>query len=281
MTVIRGQHETRYVYSSSSLLGPHQLRLRPREDAFQRLRSFDLRISPEPQGQAWGTDADGNACLQAWWIGATHHLLVRTKFEVELNRRNPFDFLVTEGARSLPFRFGDLEHGMAAVYLHDPAAQSVREYADKIRSEDAGTPVELLVHLARRIYADIQQEVREHGAPMPPAETLRTGRASCRDLAVLFNAVCRCWGIPARFVSGYERASAIEDHGYMHAWSEVYFPGSGWRGFDPSRGLAVAEGHVAVAAARDPEGAAPVLGNFAGAGTAQMQYSVQLSEDAS
>lgn len=278
--VLRGQHETRYVYASSALLGPHQLRLRPREDAYQRLKSFDLRISPQPQGQSWGTDADGNACLQAWWIGETHHLLIRTSFEVEVRRENPFDFLMAEGAGALPFRFGEIEQGLAAVYLHDPEAEAVRDYADAVRRESGGTPIELLAHLTRRIYQDIQQEVREQGAPMPPAETLAVGRASCRDLAVLFNAVCRWWGIPARFVSGYDVSSSLQDQGYMHAWSEVYFPDSGWRGFDPSRGLAVAERHVAVAASRDPLGAAPILGKFAGAGAAQMQCSVQLSEDA-
>lgn len=280
MTILRGSHETRYSYAGSCLLGPHQLRLRPREDAWQRLRSFDLRISPEPQGQAWGTDAEGNSCLQVWWIGETHHLLVRTRFEVEVNRGNPFDFLITDAASSFPLRYGEREHAMAAVYLQDPDVPSIRSYADNVRGAGGLAPVPLLLELARRIHGEIRSVVRETGPPLAPAETLRQGEASCRDLAVLFNSVCRCWGIPARFVSGYERASALEDSGHMHAWSEVYLPVIGWRAFDPSRGLAVAEDHVTVAAALDPEGATPILGAFSGKGTAHMHYDVRLSSHA-
>jgi transglutaminase-like putative cysteine protease len=267
------------VYAGASRLSPHQIRLRPREDAIQRLRAFDLRISPEPQGRAWGTDAEGNACLQAWWLGETHHLLVRSSFEVELHLTNPFDFLITESAGSLPFRFSEPEQALASAYLQDPEAAAVREYADQIRLQGPESPMQLLIVLAARIHGELRQTVRESGPPLPPGETLRAGVASCRDTAVLFNAVCRCWGIPARFVSGYERASAQQDHGYMHAWSEVYFPGIGWRGFDASRGLAVSEGHIAVAASRQPEGATPILGHFLGSGPVHMQYSVQLSEE--
>lgn len=277
MTRLSGQHETRYVYAGSAVLAPHVLRLRPREDACQRLRKFELRISPEPQGQSWGADADGNAFLQVWWLGQTHHLLVRSRFEVEVQRSNPFDFLITPEADAIPPQFSEREKAVAAVYLLDSKAISVLSYAERIRAGAQAGSVGLLSLLAREIFGGIRQVIRESGSPFDPEETLRRGEGSCRDLAVLFNAVCRCWGIPARFVSGYECAAAQESHGYMHAWSEVYLPGIGWRGFDASRGIAIAEAHVAVAAARDPDAATPILGHFTG-GAAQMQYTVSLRE---
>jgi transglutaminase-like putative cysteine protease len=104
-----------------------------------------------------------------------------------------------------------------------------------------------------------------------------TGRAgSCRDLAVLFCAVCRAVGVAARFVSGYECGATSMEHAYMHAWAEVYLEGGGWRGYDPSRGLAVSTFHVPVAAAADAQLAAPVSGTYRGAAGSKMDFSISI-----
>ncbi|HEV2448249.1 MAG TPA: transglutaminase-like domain-containing protein, partial [Candidatus Sulfopaludibacter sp.] len=118
--------------------------------------------------------------------------------------------------------------------------------------------------------------VREDGPPLPPDVTLREGAASCRDLAVLFCAACRAHRLAARFVSGYERAAAFEEQSEMHAWAEVYLPGGGWRGYDPSRGLAVSTGHIAVAAAADPQLAAPIIGAYRGSARSTMEHSIHM-----
>jgi transglutaminase-like putative cysteine protease len=102
---------------------------------------------------------------------------------------------------------------------------------------------------------------------------------SCRDLAVLFCDACRVMGIAARFVSGYECASATVEETYMHAWAEVYLPGIGWRGYDPSRGLAVSNGHIAVAAGFDHDLASPVAGWYSGGSRSQMETSLRLQVD--
>jgi transglutaminase-like putative cysteine protease len=100
---------------------------------------------------------------------------------------------------------------------------------------------------------------------------------SCRDLAVLFCDVCRAMGIAARFVSGYECASAGRQDSYMHAWAEVYLPGAGWRGYDPSRGLAVSNTHVAVAAGFDYDLASPIAGAYFGGSGSRMETSLRMS----
>ena len=116
------------------------------------------------------------------------------------------------------------------------------------------------------IYERVQLVRRETGDPWTAEETWRAGCGACRDLAVLFVETCRLLGVAARFVSGYEFAAETSDAFDLHAWAEAYVPGVGWRGFDPSRGLATTQDHVAVAAAATPQGAAPVIGAFRGDG---------------
>jgi transglutaminase-like putative cysteine protease len=106
--------------------------------------------------------------------------------------------------------------------------------------------------------------------------TLREHDGTCRDLTVLFCAACRSAGIAARFVSGYECEAATQDSADMHAWAEVYLPGGGWRGYDPSQGLAVSTSHVAVAAAANPAMAASVSGIYRGAVRSRMQFAIAM-----
>ena len=108
---------------------------------------------------------------------------------------------------------------------------------------------------------------------------MREQEGSCRDLAVLFCAACRAVGLAARFVSGYERDASLQENGDLHAWADVYLEGGGWRGYDPSRALAVASTHVAVAAASDPLLASPVSGTFRGAATAKLEFSISMQVD--
>ena len=126
------------------------------------------------------------------------------------------------------------------------------------------------------MFADIRYIIRDVGAPHPAETTLRGQEGSCRDLAVLFCAACRAVGLAARFVSGYERDASLQENGDLHAWAEVYLEGAGWRGYDPSRALAVAASHVAVAASSDPLLASPISGTFRGSASAKMEFSISM-----
>ena len=126
------------------------------------------------------------------------------------------------------------------------------------------------------MFATTRHMIREVGPPQPAESTLRDRAGSCRDLAVLFCAACRAVGLAARFVSGYERDASLQENGDLHAWAEVYLEGAGWRGYDPSRALAVAASHVAVAASSDPLLASPVSGTFRGSATAKMEFSISM-----
>ncbi len=133
-----------------------------------------------------------------------------------------------------------------------------------------------LTGLCQQMFSTFQQMTRLEGPPWSSSETLLRMEGSCRDLAVLFCDCCRAVGIAARFVSGYECASAGSAHPYMHAWAEVYLPAAGWRGYDPSRGLVVADTHVAVAAAADPAMASPVAGAYFGGWESRMETSLHM-----
>lgn len=258
-------HSTVYRYPSAVYLEPHTLRLRPREDGTQRLVRYGIEILPAPSGRSPTLDQDGNVALAVWFGEPACELSIRTSFEVETMRVNPFDFVLTGAAYEEPLR------SALAPYL---AAGDVPGLADFLPGEPG--PMPFLAALNTRLFQEFRQEARDEGAPYAPEVTLGRRAGSCRDLAVLFCAACRARGLAARFVSGYEQAAAFEDHRHMHAWAEVFLPGGGWRGYDPSRGLAVSTGHVAVAAAADPRLAAPVAGTYRGAAGATMEFSIAM-----
>jgi transglutaminase-like putative cysteine protease len=136
--------------------------------------------------------------------------------------------------------------------------------------------------LAQQLHAMLGRVERPEGEPLAPEETLRRGEASCRDQTLLFMETCRSLGYAARFVSGYYYAGPESDDHELHAWAELYLPGGGWRGFDPTSGLAAGEAHIAIAAAIQPRMAAPVSGSIRGRGSSSLHTHValeQVSED--
>ena len=163
------------------------------------------------------------------------------------------------------------------VYVEVTAGigETVRGFAAEAAQASGGKTLEFLTVLNQSISRDFTYVTRDMGAPRPPEVTLAAREGSCRDFAVLFAAACRAAGLAARFVSGYN-AGAERPEADMHAWAEVYIEGGGWRGYDPSSGLAVSTGHVAVAAAAEPALAAPVTGTFRGPAQARLTYSISV-----
>lgn len=271
-------HRTFYRFERPVFLEPHVLRLRPRCDATQHLLSYRLAIAPEPAGLSEGLDAEGNPMACAWFDGETESLEISVAFTAQALRSNPFAYLVTDsGPASLPATYpGGLEP-VLAPYRSAPTGEAVVALAEDLRRETGGETLGFLAALNDRIYRKCQVILRETGDPWPAERTWAEKRGSCRDLAVLFDAACRAVGLAARFVSGYQEGDRIQEERYLHAWSEVYLPGGGWRGYDPTHGLAVADRHLAVAASRDPAGAAPVTGTFRGTGVgARMEYELEI-----
>nr|WP_277874380.1 MULTISPECIES: transglutaminase family protein [unclassified Leptolyngbya] len=135
-----------------------------------------------------------------------------------------------------------------------------------------------LWELNQQIFNTCQHIVREQGDPFPPGLTWKTKTASCRDMTVLFIEACRAMGLAARFVSGYHEGDPDWKQRHLHAWAEVYLPGAGWRGYDPTQGLAVGDRHIALVAAPNSRTTVPISGSLkSGIGvTTEMQYALTI-----
>jgi transglutaminase-like putative cysteine protease len=258
-------HKSLYTYSRPAFLEPQTVRLRPRSDAAQSLISFEIDIQPAPAGSSQSLDLDGNVVTHAWFEGLTQSLTITTRSKVDTQRDNPFDYMLTEpGAELLPMSYAEPVAPFLKPYQAHGSGDVIERFAKSIADQSDNQTMRFLTALNSEIYGGFRQVIREHGGPRRAEETLALKEGSCRDLTMLFIEACRCLGIAARFVSGYHSEAPKEGPRYLHAWPEVYLPGAGWRGYDPSQALAVAEQHVAIAAAATPQLAAPVSGNVRG-----------------
>ncbi len=263
-------HTSTYHFSQPVRLEPHVLRFEPRHDGTQQLLDFQLLIEPTPAGLSSSLDAAGNAVTHAWWDDTSTSLSIHSRATVRTLRENPYDFLLDRSRTRLPLDYGD-EQGPLLPYLKGDTqpvscGSPLGQLAARVRDTGRSELMPLLGALNNILHERIEVVHRAEGPPWPAEQTWNQRQGACRDLAVLFIDVCRHLGIAARFVSGYEAPVGGSDPYELHAWAEVYVPGGGWRGYDPSRGLATADRHVAVAASPSPAGAAPVTGTFRGTG---------------
>ena len=256
-------HQTIYSFSQPVILKPHLLRLRPRCDRFNHLQSFSLSVLPLCQGSSDFVDLDGNNLIKLWFNQATSKLSIQTSAKVETSCTNPFAYLLEPWATSLQFDYPSSLLKQLEPYLQPygfVTDSSALELAQEIVMSTQGNTLNFLFELNQRIYQDCKYTIRDTGQPFPPGVTWRTKQGSCRDYAVLFMDVCRAVGIAARFVSGYQEGDAQQQSRDLHAWVEVYLPGAGWRGYDPTLGLIVSDRHIPLAASAIPKYAAAVEG---------------------
>ena len=261
-------HLTEYRYASAVTLLPHRLRLRPLESHSLRLESSALAISPA-HSLRWYRDPLGNSVAQVIFSESATLLRIASELTIAVYDDAPLDFVVEDYAASFPFAYAAGEQIDLAPY-----AQSVY-FAERVVVRDwlAGfgllqRPVEtfaLLTRLNAQIAGAFRYQAREAEGVQSPATTLGIGSGSCRDFAALFIESCRYLGLAARFVSGYLHKPEDETgHAVTHAWAEVYQPGPGWKGFDPTSGVVTGNRHIPVAVARHPEAVPPVSGSFVG-----------------
>jgi transglutaminase-like putative cysteine protease len=267
------RHITTYRYGASAILGPHHVRLYPRLGAPDRLESFELIVSPEPVSLHWIIDPQGNRVARLLFDRAAKELEIIALAKLAISARNPFDFLIAPEAEFWPF-----------AYAPDIAAELAPNLVDTLGPGDGGVHVAALLADARarpgpllpfliwlnsEMANRIGYQVRFEPGVQAPEQTLANGQGSCRDIAHAFIAIARRLGLAARFVSGY----LLQDSGPMwlgegddqldsglHAWAELWIPGAGWVGFDPTSGLLAAEHHIALAAAPHVASAMPVTG---------------------
>jgi len=268
MKRIEIRHLTRYEFASPVRLGPHVLLVRPREGHDLRIASSELTITPDA-AVTWRRDLYDNVLgVATFGEQPVTALEIESGVRVELYDTMPLDFLVEQHALHFPFEYRPKERVGLAPFMRPLRRnpESIQGWLKPYRESPQGTETfALLDRMNGDIHSRLGYEVREEEGVLPPAETLRRGRGSCRDLAALFIESCRRLGIAARFVSGYVHGPAAEAGGAAtHAWAEVYLPGAGWKGFDPTSAAVVGPDHIPVAVHRDPEAVPPVAGSFVG-----------------
>jgi transglutaminase-like putative cysteine protease len=275
---LRIYHHTRYEYTGGVFLEPHILRFHPRPDHHLKVQSFELNISPKPGGQAHHVGTSSHFEQAIWFEGVADHLDLEATSVVETLHTNPLNFLLYPfTATRLPMVYEQAWQEQMAAFTqpvsHHP---ELRRFAKEMMLEADYLTVPFLALVNQTIFEQYKYERREAGNPYLPEYTIMLRRGSCRDLAYLLMAVCREAGLAARFVSGYYFSPIAERRHELHAWVEVYLPGAGWRGYDPSQGLMVADRHVAVAAASHTETCAPVTGSYRGAVGASLKTKVRV-----
>lgn len=272
------RHKTNYRYSRPVLLGPQTLRFRPRSEPGQHLLEYHLKITPEPVGRSDYLDIENNPVTRVWFNGETDSLQIDMQLKLETLCSNPFDYLLSDHAERLPLQAPQTAGIASAYLLRDYVDASVNAFAEATSHAANYQTTEFLNRLNLTLFNDFKHFNRETGAAQTPAVTLHNRSGACRDLAVLFVDCCRYLGIPARFASGYQKGNLQSERRHLHAWPEVYLPGAGWRGYDPTHGIAIADSHVTVAAAAAPRDTMPVSGSFTGPGaTSSLDYSVKIA----
>ncbi|MDE2594280.1 MAG: transglutaminase family protein, partial [Burkholderiales bacterium] len=265
-------HVTHYTYDRLVSLSPQVIRLRPAPHCRTRILSYSLRVDPVVHFINWQQDPFSNHLARLVFPEQTKAFKVTVDLVAEMAVYNPFDFFLEPEAEHYPFAYDEASARDLAPYLvKSPLTPRLQAFVDSIDRSEVRT-IDFLVGLNQRLQNDISYTIRMEPGVQTPEETLTLRSGSCRDTGWLMVQALRHLGLAARFVSGYliqlkadvaalDGPSGTEvDFTDLHAWCEVFLPGAGWIGLDPTSGLLAGEGHIPVACTPEPTGAAPVTG---------------------
>jgi len=265
-------HKTSYKYDRLVTLGPQIVRLRPAPHSRTQIVSYSLKVKPAKQFVNWQQDPQSNYLARFVFPEPTDEFSLEVDLVADMAVINPFDFFLEPYAEEFPFAYEPWEQRELRPFLETlPIEPELEKYVAAVPRAKKQS-VNFLVELNQKVQSDIRYLIRMEPGVQTPEETLTSRSGSCRDSAWLIVQVLRHLGLAARFVSGYliqlkpdvksldGPSGAPEDFTDLHAWAEVYLPGAGWVGLDPTSGLFAGEGHIPLAATPDPQTAAPVTG---------------------
>lgn len=284
-------HTTEYRYREPVELTPHWLRLLPRSSHGLLVQRSEITLSPQV-GVRWNLDAEGAIIGKAIFPEKTDRLLITSHLLLEQKITDPFDFLLDGRALTLPISYTEREATLLSPYLlpGDPTSRPALEeflrpfllpsLFSGLQSAGSTTPtLETLTSLCRALPDRFRYLVRPEEGTRTCGETIQLGEGTCRDFAHLFIEAARMLGIASRYVSGYLCSSQDGTGGdaHTHGWCELYLPGAGWRGFDPTNGILAGGHHVAVAMSLAAGEIPPVEGSYCGTSDLCLAHEVSIS----
>ncbi len=269
-------HKTHYDYDRLATLGPQIIRLRPAPHCRTPIVSYSLKITPDDHFLNWQQDPQSNYLARLMINKPTMEFGVEVDLVVDLAPINPFDFFLDEYAENYPFTYDRaLQRELRPYFQKMPMGMRFKELLNSIDTAEVRS-IDFLAKINQTVNEMLEYNLRMDPGIFSPEQTLREGRGSCRDFAWLLVNLYRRLGLAARFVSGYSiqlaadekpidedaPSGVVEDVCDLHAWCEVYLPGAGWIGLDPTSGLFCGEGHIPLATSADAKGAAPIEGGI-------------------
>ena len=265
-------HVTHYKYDRPIKLGAQVVRLRPAPHCRSTIVSYSLKVEPAQHFVNWQQDPFANYLARLVFPEKTTEFKVTVDLVVEMAVYNPFDFFLEPEAENFPFAYNAAQKQELAPYLiTDPVTPLLKSYLSKIDRKERRT-IDFLVWLNQQVQQDVKYLIRMEPGVQTPEETLKNASGSCRDSGWLLVQLMRHCGLAARFVSGdliqlVPDVKALDgpsgttvDFTDLHAWCEVFLPGAGWVGLDPTSGLLAGEGHIPLACTPSPSSAAPIEG---------------------
>jgi len=266
------KHVTHYRYDRRVALSPQVVRLRPAPHCRTPILSYSLRVEPGDHFVNWQQDPFANYLARLVFPEQTTEFKITVDVVAEMAVYNPFDFFLEPEAERFPFRYAPgEEHDLAPYLAKGELTPRFKAFVDSVDRHEQRT-IDFLVAINQRLQHEIKYLIRMEPGVQTPEQTLERAAGSCRDTGWLLVQALRHLGLAARFVSGYliqlkpdvksldGPSGAEADFTDLHAWCEVYLPGAGWVGLDPTSGLLAGEGHIPVACTPEPSSAAPVTG---------------------
>ncbi|EMI42615.1 DUF2126 domain-containing protein [Rhodopirellula sp. SWK7] len=265
-------HKTSYEYDRPIMVGPQLVRLRPAYHGRTPIQSYQLTVSPSEHFVNWQQDPFANPIARLIFEKPINHLSVTVDLVADMTVINPFEFFVDDEAGKFPFEYDDDTKRQLASYLEPGELTPALDAWIKSLPQSNERTIDFIVDINRAAQQKIDYKIRLEPGVQSPEETLTLCSGSCRDSAWMLVDTFRHMGLAARFVSGYliQLASdqesldgpsgPTEDFCDLHAWTEVYLPGAGWVGLDPTSGLLAGEGHIPLACTPSYSGAAPITG---------------------
>jgi uncharacterized protein (DUF2126 family)/transglutaminase-like putative cysteine protease len=270
------RHTTRYAFDRPVSLWPHEVRLRPAAHSRTPILGYSLNVEPAGHFLNWQQDPFGNWVARLVFPEKAAALEISVDLLADMTVINPFDFFIDAAAENFPFEYpAGLKRELGPYLEADPAGPLLADWLARTRTEllaEELRTIDMLVGINRRVQQEVGYIVRLEAGVQTPEQTLELGRGSCRDSAWLLVQALRHLGLAARFASGYliqlkADVAALDgpsgtdrDFTDLHAWTEVFIPGAGWVGLDPTSGLLAGEGHIPLACTAQPSSAAPIIG---------------------